>query len=560
VTDTEIASTANDNDGVEMEFDDSVNIKFVRKLLEEAKIVDFPDAPALDRKGNPRFTETDEDLRFQPLNDLGNANRLLRRYGDRLRYIENIGWHGWTGSHWSRDDGQRLAEKSAHETARAMKREVLALIAGGNLDQEPDLAFGKRVKSYRAFANSSGNASRMEAMLKTAQTYVARQHDELDTHKFRVTVENGTLNLDAGHDEDGRLLVMLEKHDPKHLISMKMPVKYDPAATCPKFEAALADIQPDPHVRQLLQAFWGYCLTGSTKEQMILMLCGGGSNGKSLLMGLMSHIFGEYSKTVPIATLLDQDKKSGSAASPDLARLPGARYVTSSEPGVGARFSENFIKIISGEEALTVRHLNEGFFEFYPQFKLTVSFNVKPNVRTADHGFWRRVALVPFEQTFAKTEEDLAKFPGAKLANLDLKEELMAELSGILNWLIEGYRIWRADGLVIPEKVRAATDEYKEESNHVLTFMRDWCDYGPGKDVSSAALYDAYTYWAKLNGVDPWSKKAFGSKVAENPSVGKARGAHTNIYKGIELNADAREAMAHKNARPDRHEDDTHDT
>src|SRR5690606_19427571 len=127
-------------------------------------------------------------------------------------------------------------------------------------------------------------------------------------------------------------------------------------------------------------------------------------------------------------------------------------------------------KTVSGEEALVVRHLNEGFFEFFPQFKLCISFNNKPSVRAADDGFWRRVLLIPFEQRFYNPgdaeyrEGDLPK-------NKNLRHELIAEEgSGILNWMIDGYLMWRENGLMVPEKVRAATAEYKAESNHVLQF------------------------------------------------------------------------------------------
>lgn len=524
--------------------------EMVSELLATAVRVDFPSNPPIDKDGNPKFTKIDEDLRFEGMNDLGNARRLLKRYGEKMMYVEQIGWYGWTGTHWSFEDGQRLAEKSAHQAAMDMKRELLALISAGPREEqgEEPKDFKERVEKYRKFANASCNANRMTAMLNTAQTYVAKKHDDLDTHKYLVTVDNGTLCLDEGKDANGALIIRLKKHDPKDLISKKIPVKYEQGATCPKFLRALDDIVPDLDIQQFLQRYWGYCLTGAINEQVVVFLHGGGSNGKSLLMGLMSHIFGDYAKSVPIASLMAQDRKSGAAASPDLARLPGARYVTSSEPEAGDRFSENFIKIVSGEESLTVRHLNQGFFEFFPQFKLCVSFNNKPTVRAADDGFWRRVLLVPFEQKFVDVEK-LPEYPGAKVKNKNLKAELLEESSGILNWMLDGYRMWRESGLRVPDKVKAATAEYRADSNHVIQFLQAWCDYNPAFEITSARLYEAYELWAKQNAQEPFKKKTFGTKVGEDPKIKRGRGESTNVYKGIQLNAEALAALADKGGR-----------
>lgn len=523
----------------------ATNKELIRTLLAEAVKVDFPDNPPLDKDGHPKFSKIDEDLRFRPLNDMGNGQRLLKRHGEKLIYVENIGWCGWTGTHWSFDDGQRLAEKCAHETAAAMKKEMLAMIAAGPREDESAKDYRDRVEKFRKFANGSGNASRLAAMLQMAQTYVAKKHDDMDTHRFLVTVENGTLCLDdAANDENGYRLVRLKKHDPRDLIAKKMPVKYDKEADCPKFMNALNDIIPDRDVQNFIQRYYGYCLTGSAQEQVIVMLHGGGSNGKSLLMSFMSQMFGDYAKSVPIASLMAQDRKSGgSGASPDLARLPGARYVTASEPEVGERFSETFVKMISGEEAMTVRHLNQGFFEYFPQFKLCISFNNKPSVRAADDGFWRRVLLVPFEQKFVDADK-LAENPGAKLKNKNLKLELMEEASGILNWMVDGYLLWRESGLKVPDKVRAATAEYRSESNQVMQFMQAWCEYGAGHEISSAKLYDAYHLWAKENAYEAYTKTFFGRKVSEDPKVKKTRGADRIYYQGIRLTADADAVVA----------------
>jgi hypothetical protein len=128
----------------------------------------------------------------------------------------------------------------------------------------------------------------------------------------------------------------------------------------------------------------GYSLTGATVEQSLLLLQGQGANGKSTLIETMLWVFGDYGLTLPFASLLHDERRRGGEATPDLARLPGARLVVASEPEVNARFSESLIKQFTGCDRISVRHLNQGFFDFHPKFKLVLAFNNRPQIRGHD--------------------------------------------------------------------------------------------------------------------------------------------------------------------------------
>lgn len=524
----------------------------VLAMLEHAAKAEFPQNPLpLDSKGRPKIDELDEKLLFFPLNDIGNGQRLIKRFGQDLIYIERMGWFAWTGTHWDGNSGERDAEKIAHKTATAMRREYIALMLRGptedELDQKKLTGFKERIDKFRKFVNACGNSARLTAMRTEARPYLSRQHDDMDTHPLLVNVQNGTIDLNGEVDDEGNKIIAVKPHDRKNLITKIMPVKYDRKAECPTFISFLESICPDKDVQIFLQRWYGYCLTGLTSEQKIMMKWGGGSNGKGVLMDTMSWIFGEYAKGIPIASLMAKDKSFGGAgASPDLARLPGARFVTASEPETGQKFSENMLKVISGEEALTVRELNEKFFEFRPQFKLTISFNNKPSVRSSDDGFWRRVLLVPFEQKFYDAG-DPARPEGGLIKDYGLRDKLKAEGSGILNWLIDGYLLWRESGLLIPEKVRVATDEYRSEANHLLQFFDGWCDFLPAAHIGATKLYDAYVLWAKENGYDHISKTSFGKKMSDNPKIRRLKNRDANYYQGIDLNSDGRAAVEGRN-------------
>ena len=69
---------------------------------------------------------------------------------------------------------------------------------------------------------------------------------------------------------------------------------------------------------------------------------------------------------------------------------------------------------------MTARFLHSEFFTFRPVAKFWLSVNHKPIVRDDSHGFWRRMRVLPFVQTFP--------------VNPTLGDELRAEGAGILRW------------------------------------------------------------------------------------------------------------------------------
>jgi len=202
--------------------------------------------------------------------------------------------------------------------------------------------------------------------------------------------------------------------------------------------------------------------------------------------------------------LVRDDRKRGADATPDLARLPGARLVRASEPERGARFAEASVKAITGGEEITARNLREGFFDFVPQFKLMLSGNHKPVIRGQDRGIWSRFLLVPWEVSIPEAEWDKT-----------LPKKLWAERVGILNWMLDGTRMWLEDGLGIPDSVRGATDQYRTDSDQLGRFIAMCVENLPGSTVPAADMYDAFRRWCLANGENIWTQTSFGRALGD---------------------------------------------
>jgi putative DNA primase/helicase len=386
--------------------------------------------------------------RDEPLTDVGNARRLLARCGSNIRYVPHWkSWLMWDGQRWQKDSMNRIAHL-AKDTIRALYLDA----ANAPGWESQDLA---------KHAIRSEAAGRIAAMVQLAQSdpSVVVAPEVLDADLFRLTVFNGTIDLRSG---------VLQPHRREDLMTKLAPVTHDPTADCPQWLEMLDRIMAgDAAQIGFLQKALGYALTGDASEQCFFILHGRGANGKSTVIEVIRAVMGDYAMATAPETLLVKATSGG--ANNDIAMLQGARFVSAVETDQGRRIAEALVKQTTGGDRITARFLYGEFFEFPPSFKLFLATNHKPVIRGTDHAIWQRVRLIPFEVQIPEKDQD--RHLASKIK--------AAELPGILNWLIEGCRAWQTDGLTPPERVLAATAEYREEQDVLGRFLGDACEESP---------------------------------------------------------------------------------
>lgn len=486
----------------------------------------------------------------EPETDIGNARRFLARFGDRVIAVHRIGFHVYDGRRWAEDVEDGHVRPLAHETAEKIALEARVIGAASEEERAAmaagDPAVVRLVRDRRArrqrWARTSGNKSKIDGMLNEARPYRSVDIGDLDRDPLAVNTASGTLRFVREPDPECpdpdviRLKwgVRLDPHRREDMISKLAPVAFDADAEAPVFEAFIARVLPDPAIRGFVQRYLGYSLTALTREQVFVFFWGQGRNGKSTLVDLVGRIMGDYATTVPFETLAGDDRRRGSEATPDLARLPGARLVRAAEPEQKMKFRESMVKSLTSGEPIPVRRLHADFIDFYPTFKLLVSGNHKPSIEGTDDGIWRRVLLVPWEVQVPAEELDR-----------DLPDKLWAERAGVLNWLIEGALDYLEHGLGPPDAVRGATEEYREESDPVGAFLRAACEItGNDADFESPGdLHAAYEAWCKQAGVNAWTPSTFSRRLPDKArSMGfrKAKSVGMTIYRGIRIRAEFR--------------------
>lgn len=227
----------------------------------------------------------------------------------------------------------------------------------------------------------------------------------------------------------------------------------------------------------------GYTLTGDTSTQALFFMHGDGCNGKGVFTNVISYLLGAYADNASFDTFVVQ-KYNGKIRN-DLAKLVGARMVTASESQDGHRLDEALIKSLTGQDPITARFLHHEEFTYYPQLKIWMSSNYQPAIRNQDWGIWRRVKLIPFEVTIPDEERDE-----------QLTEKLKGELPGILNWALAGLADYQKFGMMYPDKVNAATQQYRESQDIVGQFLKATCVSNQLGSIRVTKLYELYKIWA----------------------------------------------------------------
>lgn len=164
------------------------------------------------------------------------------------------------------------------------------------------------------------------------------------------------------------------------------------------------------------------------------------------------------------------------------------------------------IKQITGGDRITARFLYGEFFEFIPTFKIFMATNHKPKISGGDNGIWRRIKFIPFTVIIPEEKRDR-----------NLTDKLMAENSGILNWLLEGYRLWKKEGLKEPEAIRTANEEYRFDMDSVGSFVAECLniDASQKERLLNGDLYSTYTKWCERNNESVMSHRKLSSKMRE---------------------------------------------
>jgi putative DNA primase/helicase len=424
--------------------------------------------------------------------DIRNARFFAGQVRGSLIHIPSRGqWLRWDKSIPSRARWT-LCEKE--EEIAAAKNVCALLLAQATALFSRDQDRGKKVV---AEAMSAHNYPRIQAMLKLAisELGISVTENELNRDPYKLGVVNGVVDIKTG---------VLVTNSPELLITRHCNAEYVEDAPCPLWSKFLDEVfEGDQETIDSIQRLLGYTLIGHANEEILIICYGFGSNGKSVFNNVVQEITGEYAVTAP-SSLLVLRRSGDTSPRNDLAALAGARYVSINEFQAGDRLDEQIVKTMAGRERISARYLHKEFFEYQPVFTPWLRTNHKPIITGEDDGIWRRLMVLRFGRQFKDHEKDP-----------HLQDKLLAERAGILQWMLEGARLYLKDGLRPSPRMRMEAAGYRKESDLLGEFLLDTVAPDVNGRVNQTRLYADYQEWCEVNGLRANSKKSFTQRLTE---------------------------------------------
>lgn len=338
---------------------------------------------------------------------------------------------------------------------------------------------------------------------------------ELNANPYIINVRNGLYNV---------LEDTLSEHTPEYLSTVQLNVIYDKTADCPLFKKFLMDsMGGDMEQVSLIQEMLGYFLIPVNSAQKCFVIVGAAGAGKSVLLRVLNDVLlGKQNVSNVSWQALNERFKT--------AELFGKLANIFADLPTKNIDDNGIFKALVGEDYLTVEKKNKNPFSFQSKARLLFSCNSIPkNYGDKSEGFYRRLIIIRFRHTVPKEKRDP-----------ELLEKFRMEADGIFLFALEGLRRLMEHHFVFSETQtnEAELQQYREESDSVLSFVKDYCELESSYSTGSTELFNAYKGYCEECGMKPYSQKNFVQQImAKFPHVTRDidRMAKRRILTGIRL-------------------------
>lgn len=298
---------------------------------------------------------------------------------------------------------------------------------------------------------------------------------------------NGTLDLDN-----------LELHDfsASDMLSIQVNYEFNKNSRAPLWDKFIGQVMEDNQQKiLLLQEIAGYVFFPDCSLEKCFMLLGSGANGKSVFINTLRNVFGpDNCSNVSISDLVSNFE-------PIHLRYSIANFVTEMRSSLKGT-SERFKNAISGEP-LTAAYKGKDSITFISRAKWISASNSFIASNDVTRGTTRRLYFVNFGRSFSDQEADK-----------DLSKKLLAELPGIFNWCLDGYkRLRQTKSFTLTDEMKTLEKEFRESINPLEVFVDEELVNIVGDERTSTSLYTSYSEWAKKAGFFPVNRIRFTREI-----------------------------------------------
>jgi len=450
-------------------------------------------------------------LKNYPLDEVGNASRLINKYGDLIRYPNSNDdynvkkWLIYNGKGW-RNNSDGSVERLALETINSIVNE------GHEIHSKTELK--NHIKRFRKASHV------MNILLVASWDEAIRiRGNDADEDPMLIGTLNGVVDLETGE---------IIQNSKEYFITKRVNASFDKEAKCPNWDRFLNRITgEDQDMIKYLNLLTSYFLTGETNEHKLFIVHGSGANGKTTWVKCIQNILGEYASQVPVESL---SYTKSNAIDDNLARAKGSRLTVTSEIKKGTKLNEPLIKQLTGGDRIVARAMHKGSLEYEPTSKFIMVANDPPEITGSDPAMARRVLIIPFNQVIHSNEEDKR-----------LPDKLKGEYDSIFTRAVLMCSEWQQNGLIEPKNIVDASTDYVESKDVFKQWKSDClaADVSSEDFVSYDELITSHRAWCADHSVNVLSVNTFSARLQACTGVTKVTkgvgGKRARGYEGVKL-------------------------
>lgn len=428
----------------------------------------------------------------------------LKRDQYKCASIKNSTWYEFKDNTWKNIDcGYPIINYMNNELSKKFKKQAEEYDKISESKEEKDKEdYEEKIEAALKVAKNLLDSTFKKKIMEelTYKFYDDKFYEKLDENKDLIAFNNGVYDFNKLEFRHGL---------PEDYISLSTNINYmeynENNDQILQVENFFSEIQPEGEMKDYVLNFFSECLQGHQQTEQFNIWTGCGANGKSLAIQLFQEALGDYSTNISI-TLLTNKRASSNAASPELAKCKGVRFVVFQEPENDDKIHVGHMKELTGGDKISARRLYKEPVDFYPQFKTLLTCNKLPYIPSNDGGTWRRLKVVPFEIEFV----DNPKEEHQRKRDNSLKQHIGNWKEPLLSILIHRFKkihYKKINKLPLdePVKVKQFTLEYQKNSDIYLEFIKDTIiktDDSEDK-IYDTELYKLFKTWFKESQTDP---------------------------------------------------------
>jgi len=422
--------------------------------------------------------------------------------------IKTNEWYQFKQHRWTKNDSGTSLRKAIstdlrmlyYQKARVLSTRAMAFkTPEGEIDVEREeykLIMG-RANKVLDIAMALGSTKDKDNIMKEAREvfYDAEFMEKLDQNPYLLCMENGIIDFKAK---------CFRKGYPDDYISKCTHVKYSPLE--PVHQPIVEEIKdymqklfPVPELCEYMWKHLSSIIIGMPAlNQCLHYYTGIGQNGKSMLVKIMQQMLGDYAVDLDVNYFTNDRPKRGQST-PELFALIGARLAVTSEPSEGDKLNEGPMKqLTGGTDKMSCRPLYGQQITFTPQANSVIMANHFLDIKSRDHGTWRRIRVIDFLSYFTDNpvEGDKDKpYQFQKIASFETKFNLWTPV--FLSMLIESAYLHQGEIGDIRSwpYVENSSNKYRRKKDYIAEFMELTLEKDVKGNIKKTEINLRFTDW-----------------------------------------------------------------